>query len=136
MNIEEFVIKKSNAEKLLGINMDTKLSFQNHISSLCKKASQKVHAFARIIIYIDLSKRKFLTKTFVTSPFNYCLLIWMFHTRELNNCISRIHEQALKLVFQDNSLPFAELLKKTILWQYIKQICRNLSRKLLNQKTD
>ena len=61
---------------------------------------------------MDLSKCKNLMKAFVTSQFNYCPLIWMFHSRELNNRITRIHERALRLVYQDNSLSFAELLEK------------------------
>ena len=111
-NIREFAKNNSNGEKLLGIKIDTKLSFENHVSSLCKKASQKLHALARIVNYMDLSKRKSLMKAFITSQFNYCPLIWMFHSRELNNRINRIHERALRLVYQDNSLPFAELLEK------------------------
>ena len=61
---------------------------------------------------MDRSKRKSLIKAFITSQFNYCPLIWMFHSRELNYCINRIHEPALRLVYQDNSLSFAELLEK------------------------
>ena len=86
--------------------------FENHASSLFKKASQKLHALTRIENYMDLSKRKCLMKTFVTSQFNYCPLIWMFHSREPNNHISRIYERALRLVYQDNSLSFAKLLEK------------------------
>ena len=111
-NIEEFVLSNSNEEKLLCIKLDIKLSFENHFSSRCKKASQKLHALARIVNYMDLSKRKCLMKAFVTSQFNYYPLIWIFHSRELNNCINRIHERALRLSYQDNKLSFAELLKK------------------------
>ena len=112
VNMEDFVISNSNEEKLLGIKIDTKFSFENHVSSLCKKASQKLHTLARVVNYMDLSKRKCLMKAFLTSQFNYCSLIWMFHSRKLNNHINRIHEQALRLVYQDNSLSFAELLEK------------------------
>ena len=42
VNIGEFVINNSNEKKLLGIKIDTKLSFENHVSSLRKKASQKL----------------------------------------------------------------------------------------------
>ena len=38
-NIKEFVIDNSNEEKLLGIKVGTYLLFENHVSSLCKKAS-------------------------------------------------------------------------------------------------
>ena len=36
----------------------------------------------------------------------------MFNSTELNNHINRIHERALRLVYQDNSLSFAKLLEK------------------------
>ena len=48
-------------------------------------------------------------KAFITSQFSYCPLIWMFHSRNLNNKINRIYERALRLVYQNN-LSFSELL--------------------------
>ena len=61
---------KSTEEKLLGIKFYSKLSFENNISSLCKKASQKLQVLPRIVNYMNLSKRKALMKTFVISQFN------------------------------------------------------------------
>ena len=107
--IEDFSIKNSTKEKLLGVKFDSNLSFESHITSLCKKASQKLHALARISHYMDLNKRMNLMKAFITSQFSYCPLIWMFHSRNLNNKINRIHERALRLVYQNN-LSFSELL--------------------------
>ena len=50
-------------------------------------------------------------KAFITSTFNYCPLIWMFHSRQLNNRI-KIRERTLRLVYQDNKkLPFNDLLE-------------------------
>ena len=65
--IGEFDVKNSSEEKLLGVKIDSKLSFQNHVSSLCKKASQKLHALARVVNFMDLAKRKSLMKAFITS---------------------------------------------------------------------
>ena len=48
-------------------------------------------------------------KAFITSQFSYCPLIWMFHSRNLNNKINQIHERTLRLVYQNN-LSFSELL--------------------------
>ena len=73
--IGEFDVKNSREEKILGVKKDNKLSFENHVSSLCKKASQKFHALARVVNFIDLAKRKSLMKAFITSQFNYCPLI-------------------------------------------------------------
>ena len=40
-NFNEFEIESSKKEKLRGISTDTTLSFEHHLTSLCKKASQK-----------------------------------------------------------------------------------------------
>ena len=95
-------VENKKEQKLLGIKFDSSLSFKGHITSLCKKASQKLHALARIVSYMDLPKRKVLMKAFIASQFSYCPLIWMFHSRTLNNRINNIHERALRLTYKDN----------------------------------
>ena len=87
VNINGVQITNSTEEKLLGIKFDSKLSFENHGSSLCKKASQILHALTRIANYMNLSKRKALMKTFVISNFNYWPLVWIFHSTKLNHLI-------------------------------------------------
>ena len=47
----------------------------------------------------------------IKSQFAYCLLIWMFCFRQSNNLINKVHERALKLIYQDNS-NFEVLLEK------------------------
>ena len=64
--IEDFTIENSTEEKLLGIKFDSNLSFEGHVTSLCKKASQKLHALGRISHYMDLNKRRSLVKAFIT----------------------------------------------------------------------
>ena len=51
-----------------------------------------------------------LFKTFIESQFSYCPLVWMFHNRDINNRINRLHERALRLVYNDFEIPFQELL--------------------------
>ena len=49
------------------IKIDTKLSFENHVSSPCRNTSQKLYVLAEIVKYMDLSKRQCLMKAFITS---------------------------------------------------------------------
>ena len=60
---------------------------------------------------MNLKQSKILMKTFILSHFGYCPLVWMLHSRKLNNRINRIHERALRLVYKDNVSSFDELLK-------------------------
>ena len=98
--------------KLLGIKFDSSLTFEGHITNLCKKASQKLQALAGIVNYMDLAKRKVLMIAFLTSPFSYCPLIWMPHSRTLNNRINNIHERVLRLTYKDKKSLFKQPLEK------------------------
>ena len=48
-------------------------------------------------------------KAFIESQFNYCPLIWMFHSRTINNKINRLHERALRIVYSDFKSSFEVL---------------------------
>ena len=51
-------------------------------------------------------------KAFINSQFGYCPLVWMNHSRKLNNRINKIHERALRVAYNDNVSTFHELLLK------------------------
>ena len=104
------IITASESVKLLGIIIDNKLNFNEHISKLCKKVSQKIHALARISNFMSTEKLRKIMKAFIDSQFGYCPLIWMFCSRTLNNRINQLHERALRLVYKDATLSFEELL--------------------------
>ena len=111
-NIDGNVIESEDSQVLLGITIDSNLSFNTHINNLCKKASAKLNALARISGYMNLPKRRMIMKSFITSQFGYCPLIWMFHSRALNNKINSIHERALRITYNDSKSTFEELLRK------------------------
>ena len=89
--IDNNYIESEKEQMLLGITIDSKLTFENHINNICKRASQKLNALARVAPYMNIQKRIIIMKSFVTSQFGYCPLIWMFHSRRLNNKINSIH---------------------------------------------
>ena len=60
---------------------------------------------------MSFDKKRILLKTFITSQFNYCPLVWMCHSRGLNNRINNLHERALRIVYQDKKSDFETLLK-------------------------
>ena len=110
--VKDEITESSDTVKLLGITFDNKLDFTEHITKLCKKANQKLHAMARISKLITKEKLRIILKSFIESQFAYCPLVWMFCSRKLNNRINRIHERALRIIYtEDPSLTFEELLR-------------------------
>ena len=65
-DISEYV-KNIKCEKLLGVQSDDKLNFDDHISELCKNASQKIHALARVTPYMNIFTRHNLMNIFYTT---------------------------------------------------------------------
>ena len=112
ITVKNCVIKSSGVEELLGVTIDSNLNFKEHILSLCKKANRKLHALSRVSKYMTLNKRRILMKSFIISQFNYCPLIWMIFKRGFNNKINHIHERALRIVYNDYSSSFEDLLNK------------------------
>ena len=110
VKVGEELIWESSNEKLLGLTIDKKLNFNKHLSILCKKISGKVSALARMVKIIPFNKKRLLLKTFIESQFSYCPLIWMFCSRKMNRKINHIHERALRLVYEDYTTSFKDLL--------------------------
>ena len=103
-------VSNSKYKKLLGVKVDHELIFNEHVSSLCKKASQKLNALSRITSCMTFDQRRLILNSFITSYFSYCPIVWMFHSRKLNERINHIHERALRIVYKDFRPSFQELL--------------------------
>ena len=59
LNINQELINSENSVKLFGVEIDNKLSFEKHISTLVKKASNQLNAISRIQQFMGLRKKKF-----------------------------------------------------------------------------
>ena len=107
----ENIIEKDTV-KLLGMSIDSTLTFNEHMDLICKTASKKVNALSRQCSILPFHRRKVLMNAFFDSQFSYCPLIWMFHNRTVNNRINKLHFRALRLIYRDYNATFEELLVK------------------------
>ena len=111
INIDNEVSKNSSNKKLLGINLNNRLGFDTNVANIGNRVSKKLHALARISQYMNIHKRRMTMKVFIASEFGYCPLVYMLHNRKLNR-VNKLHERALRIVYQDYASSFTELLKK------------------------
>ena len=126
MEIDEKVITTVQQVKLLGVVIDSKLKFDDHVKSLCLKANRNVSALSRAAKLIDPPKCKLLYNSFVMSNFRYCPLIWMFCGKTANKEINRVHKRALRILLKDYDASFEELLirndEKTVHVQNLQKL--------------
>ena len=108
---ENTVIASEDQVKALGVIIDNKMSFTQHISTCCTKAARQLNALARISKHLDLKSRKLIYNSFIVSNFNYCPLVWHFCGVQNNNKIEKIQERALRILYQDYTSPYSVLVQ-------------------------
>ena len=75
---------------MLGIKIDKNLTFKEHSSELCRRASYKLHTLCKIRKYLTVEKAKLLANALINSQFNYAPLIWLFANKCLIDKILKI----------------------------------------------
>ena len=110
--LDRDIVWESNDVKLLGITLGNNLKFDIHVSNICSKANRKLSALTRVAKFLPFKKRRILFKAFNESQFKYCPFVWVFHGRQINEKINKLHERALRIVYNDTITSLEELLVK------------------------
>ena len=103
-------IDVDNSVTVLGVKIDSKFKFNQNVSKICQKANTKISAFSRVSNYLDEKQSLILYKSFIASQFNYCSLIWIFRGKVANKDLNRADKRALRILHNDYSSSFEELL--------------------------
>ena len=85
----------------MGVTIDSKLNFSDHVSNVCKKAARQLNALARISRFLNPASRMILYNSFVMSNFNYCPIAWHFCGKVNNDELEKIQERALRILYKD-----------------------------------
>ena len=64
---EEYVV--------VGVTIDNRPNFYNHLKKLCKKISKELNALTRIAPYLNPNQIRFVYNSFFKGQLSYCLLI-------------------------------------------------------------
>ncbi len=87
---DDIVIELRSSVKLLGTFLDSKLRFNEHVSSLYCKAGNTVNALALVSRTLDSVTKLALVRYCISCYFNYCPLICHFCGDECSKALERI----------------------------------------------
>ena len=110
--IDDVVLTSENCVKLLGIQIDSKLNFKDHVKSLCNKAGKQLNVLCRLSKFLSFTSRLAIYKSFIMSNFYYCMLVWCFTCKQNIQMIESIQKRALRFVYNDFSSDYESLLCK------------------------
>ena len=107
---DDISINSESSVKVLGVIVDNRLTFTEHISRCCKKAARQLNALSRIAKYLDMKSKKLIFNSFIMSNFNYCPLVWHFCGKGNNNKLEQIQERSLRTLLSDTRSDYESLL--------------------------
>ena len=96
--------------KLLGLHIDSRLKFDEHVSKLCKKAAFHINSISRLSKYLDTKSLLKLFHAFIRSNFQYANFIWHFTSNANILKMEKLQRRALRIVFNDYASSYKELL--------------------------
>ena len=95
---------------MLGITIDNKLKFDNHVAKICRKVSQQIAVLKRMKKMLPFETRRDLYLAFILPHFNYCSETWNFCSKSAADKLERLNERAIRFVFRDKYTSYSELL--------------------------
>ena len=115
--------------KLLGMYIDCKLNFDEHVREICRKAGFKLNVLARLSKTLDEEAKLLLFHSFILSYFKYCCPVWVFCDLPSIRVIEKIQERALRFVYNDFRSTYSDLCAKS----GISLLCVQRLRSLLEE---
>ena len=113
LNIDSNQVTSERSVKLLGIDIDNKLSFDRHLFQPCKKANNQLNAISRLHRYLGFKEKEVLINSFVYANFNNCPLMWHFCSAKSVTKIQQIQTRALRILYNDFDSDCKTLLDKS-----------------------
>lgn len=116
------LLNVSKCVKNLGLYIDSNLTFNGHIESICKKANSILVFLNRHKESFDFDSRKMVVESLVLSLFSYCAVLWGGGHTTLIQKVQRIQNFAAKIAVgggkkSDRATPFIKKLE----WLKIKE---------------
>ena len=87
-------ISRCNEVKLLGVNIDDGLIFDNHIKTICMKESRQLNALIRI-------RQNLVYESFILSNFNFCPIVIHEYSIRSTRKMEKIQQRALRFLTGD-----------------------------------
>ena len=101
LQIDDFVIKRTNQAKILGVIIDEKLSWDAHITSLKRKLNYAIATLNRIRESIPKHLHRDLYYTLFESHLSYCISVWGGATQHRITKLWIAQKHCTRIVFGD-----------------------------------
>lgn len=110
IKLNEDLIQISDLEKLLGIHIDSNLSWCSQVDKTLNKCNSLLYLLSRIKQYLSVPVRKLFYNSYILPHLDYCCTIWGNSTAESITSVIKFQKRAARLILdKDFDTPSVEL---------------------------
>jgi len=111
-------IEQVNSERLLGVQIDNSLKWDDQIKRVKKMAAFKLSMLRKIRKYLPLDVRKMFFNYYIKPHLTYCSSVWGHTTKQNLSKINKIKKQAARLILDKNYLTPSIDMFNELQWQH------------------
>ena len=117
--------------KALGLIIDDRLSWSNHIKELCRKISSAIGALRRIRFLISLATAVQIYNALIQPNFDYCAPVWDGLSSYLCEKLQKRQNRAARGILQASCEVNSSLLLETLKWDKLPLRKEDLKQKAI-----
>ena len=90
-------IQRTNSSKSLGVHIDERLSWSNHVENISKKISSAIGGLIRARPYVQQDILLLIYLSLIQPLFDYCDVVWDTLSKGLSTKLQRLQNRAARV---------------------------------------
>lgn len=121
LHIDGQEIERVDNLKYLGVILDDKLSFNDHVDYTIRKAAQKLGVICRINSFLDVGSKIMLYKAIVASHFEYCPSVLFLANRRQKRRMQKIQNKSMRLILGCHRTTSSATMRECLQWMNVEE---------------
>ena len=110
-------IKRVSSTKSLGVYIDERLSWSNHIDHIAKKVSSAIGGLKQIRPFVSKDVLILIYNSLIQPQFDYCDVIWDTLSKELATRLQRLQNRAARVITKSTYEIRSHDIRKDLGWE-------------------
>ena len=113
LQVNSTELEQMNSHKLLGVTIDSQLTFDQHVENLCTKLSQRIAVLRKIRRFLPLDQRKLYYNAMIKQTMPYASTVWTSCSVENMQKVFKLQKRVARVILgADTKANSVQLFKK------------------------
>ena len=112
LSVNDIEVEPSDHVSILGVTLDNRLNFAQHINGIVKRCSKQTNAVSRLMYVLNSNCKMKILDAFIMANFNYCSIV--YHGCRITDAknLEKMLKRVLQFVYCDFDSSYLDLLIK------------------------